>query len=879
MGPLRGKGVLLVILGLSLIGLLYGTQYITVFYGIPVWKNSSVQAFCMTPNTNLWATTNCIPDDHDYTEVQLNVSEKFEAWKDRNPLVAQAESNIHLLFESTLKPCVKLTPMCIKMNCTKLTSTAPTSSTPTSSSTTDPCPNTDESSCNATLVTNSMDYENSSICSFAMAGYRRDVKKKYNSTWYDQELVCEKENNTTGTRGCYMIHCNDSVIKEACEKTYWDTLRLRYCAPAGFAILKCKDTNYTGFGVCRNVSVVSCTGLMNTTVSSAFGINGSQAENRTEIWQKHGVSNNSVIIKLNKHYKLKIVCRRPGNKTVLPVTIMAGLVFHSQQYNTKLRQAWCHFQGDWKGAWREVRKTIVELPKEKYRGTNNTRQIWLSRQWGDPEAANIWLNCQGEFFYCTPDWFVNWLNNESNSGRNVDVEGNNCTTGKDKRCYKRTYVPCHIRSIVNDWYTLSKKTYAPPREGHLECTSTVTSMMVSLDYNSKERTNVTLTANLENIWAYELGRYKLIEIEPIGFAPTEIRRYVGPTREKRVPFVLGFLGFLGAAGAAMGATATALTVQSQQLLAGILQQQKNLLAAVEQQQQMLKLTIWGVKNLNARVTALEKYLEDQTRLNLWGCAFKQVCHTTVPWTFNNTPDWDNMTWQEWESQITALEGNISTTLVKAYEQEQKNMDTYQKLGDWTSWWNIFDVSSWFWWIKWGFYIVIGLILFRMAWLIWGCIARVRQGYFPLSPQINIRLGREQPDNAGGEDKDSSSSRDKSPPSVKESLLPNRGGIQAEERAWRQHLTNWCLTISSWLLRLYQILRRSLTTLLQLLRQECQYIQYGWQQFKEGAARSFEALASAAQSASRTLWNACRSAYRAILEHPRRMRQELERWFN
>nr|AAB26840.1 envelope glycoprotein gp130 {clone Y5} [simian immunodeficiency virus SIVmac, isolate 251, Peptide Recombinant Partial, 34 aa] [Simian immunodeficiency virus - mac] len=32
-------------------------------------------------------------------------------------------------------------------------------------------------------------------------------------------------------------------------------------------------------------------------------------------------------------YNLTMKCRRPGNKTVLPVTIMSGLVFHSQPIN------------------------------------------------------------------------------------------------------------------------------------------------------------------------------------------------------------------------------------------------------------------------------------------------------------------------------------------------------------------------------------------------------------------------------------------------------------------------------------------------------------------------------------------------------------------
>nr|ALS54550.1 env protein [Simian immunodeficiency virus] len=848
-------------------------QWVTVFYGIPVWKNSSVQAFCMTPTTRLWATTNCIPDDHDYTEVPLNISEPFEAWADRNPLVAQAGSNIHLLFEQTLKPCVKLSPLCIKMSCVELNSSSPTSSPPTRSAPiADPCTRNKTKGnierCNDTLIEKEMEDEPASNCSFAMAGFVRDQKKNYSVVWNDAEIMCKTSNKSSSVKECYMIHCNDSVIKEACEKTYWDELRLRYCAPAGYALLKCSDHDYNGFKRCENVSVVHCTGLMNTTVSTGLLLNGSYHENRTQIWQKHKVSNDSVIILFNKHYNLTVRCRRPGNKTVLPVTIMAGLVFHSQKYNTRLRQAWCHFQGDWRGAWREVRQELVKLPEERYRGTNDTEKIFLQRQWGDPEAANLWFNCQGEFFYCKMDWFLNYINNQT-----VDADFNSCNNSKKGGkapgpCVQRTYVACHIRSVINDWYTISKKTYAPPREGHLECLSTVTGMTVELHYNNHNRTNVTLSPQIESIWAAELGRYKLVEITPIGFAPTEVRRYTGGhERQKRVPFVLGFLGFLGAAGTAMGAAATALTVQSQHLLAGILQQQKNLLAAVEAQQQMLKLTIWGVKNLNARVTALEKYLEDQARLNAWGCAWKQVCHTTVPWIWNNrTPEWNNMTWLEWERQIADLEGNITDQLIQAREQEEKNLDAYQKLTSWSDFWSWFDFSKWLNILKVGFLVVVGIIGLRLLYTIYTCISRVRQGYTPLSPQIHIHPWRGQPDNAGGPEEGGEGRKNRSGPWQRES------GTQNRKTSWRKGLINLCSTLSTWLYN-------TCLTLLVKLRTAWQYLQYGLGELKTAAQEAARVVASFAQNASHQVWLACRSAYRAIIDSPRRVRQAVEQILN
>nr|APH81270.1 envelope protein [Simian immunodeficiency virus] len=847
---------------LSSLGIVWLTQYVTVFYGIPVWKNSSVQAFCKTPNTNLWASTNCIPDDEPegtIAEVPIpNITEAFDAWPSRNPLVAQAESNIHLLFESTLKPCVKLTPMCIKMSCTRLPEEASTNLTiPTTTAV-----EVKDIPYNVSEIEKDMVKEDSMKCSFAMAGYRRDVKKNYSIVWYEREVVCENTTSKNASRGCYMIHCNDSVIKEACDKTYWDTFRLRYCAPAGYALLRCRDKDYRGHKRCNNITVAACTRLINTTISTGIGINGSYTENRTEIWQEDGTSNDTVIIRLNRHYNLTIRCRRPGNKTVLPVTIAAGLIFHSQKYNTRLKQAWCWFGGNWRGAWEEAKEEIVKLPPEKYQGTNDTSKIFLQRQWGDPEAEFFFFNCQGEFFYCKMDWFLNYLNNQT-----VDPDHNPCNKG-DKRCWQRTYVPCHIRQVVNDWYTLSKKTYAPPREGQLECTSTATALYVELNYNSKNRTNVTLSPQIRSIWANELGDYKLVEIKPIGFAPTNVRRYTGPERQKRVPFVLGFLGFLGAAGAAMGAAATALTVQSQQLLAGILQQQKNLLAAVEQQQQMLKLTIWGVKNLNARVTALEKYLEDQARLNIWGCAFRQVCHTTVPWRFNDTPNWENMTWQEWERKIENLEGNISKTLEQAHEQEQKNLDQYQKLVSWSDFWSWFDITKWFGWMKIAIMVIGGIIVARILFVVIGLVRKFRAGYAPVSSslpsynqQIHIHLDKGQPD---------------------KEEEPDKGGHTSDSRSYtwqREFVRHLCPRLTVWLRNLISWCWTIFSNLLQRIRQCKAQVEYGCQELKAAAAALALAVVQAARSAADSLRHACRSIIRAILAHPRRMRQELERWFN
>nr|3VGY_C Chain C, Envelope glycoprotein gp160 [Human immunodeficiency virus 1]3VH7_A Chain A, Envelope glycoprotein gp160 [Human immunodeficiency virus 1]3VH7_C Chain C, Envelope glycoprotein gp160 [Human immunodeficiency virus 1]3VH7_E Chain E, Envelope glycoprotein gp160 [Human immunodeficiency virus 1] len=46
---------------------------------------------------------------------------------------------------------------------------------------------------------------------------------------------------------------------------------------------------------------------------------------------------------------------------------------------------------------------------------------------------------------------------------------------------------------------------------------------------------------------------------------------------------------------------------------GIVQQQNNLLRAIEAQQHLLQLTVWGIKQLQARILAVERYLKSGGR--------------------------------------------------------------------------------------------------------------------------------------------------------------------------------------------------------------------------------------------------------------------------
>nr|AHA31981.1 envelope glycoprotein [Simian immunodeficiency virus] len=860
---------------------IYCVQYVTVFYGVPAWRNATIPLFCATRNRDTWGTTQCLPDNDDYSELAINITEAFDAWN--NTVTEQAIEDVWNLFETSIKPCVKLTPLCIAMRCNKtetdrwgLTRNAGTTTT-TTTTTTAATPSVAENVINESnpCIKNNncagLEQEPMIGCKFNMTGLKRDKRKEYNETWYSRDLICEQSANESESK-CYMHHCNTSVIQESCDKHYWDAIRFRYCAPPGYALLRCNDSNYSGFAPnCSKVVVSSCTRMMETQTSTWFGFNGTRAENRTYIYW-HGKSNRT-IISLNKYYNLTMRCRRPGNKTVLPVTIMSGLVFHSQPINERPKQAWCWFGGSWKEAIQEVKETLVKHPR--YTGTNDTKKINLTAPaGGDPEVTFMWTNCRGEFLYCKMNWFLNWVEDR-------DQKSSRWRQQNTRERQKKNYVPCHIRQIINTWHKVGKNVYLPPREGDLTCNSTVTSLIAEIDWTNNNETNITMSAEVAELYRLD----KLVEITPIGLAPTSVRRYTttGASRNKRGVFVLGFLGFLATAGSAMGAASLTLSAQSRTLLAGIVQQQQQLLDVVKRQQELLRLTVWGTKNLQTRVTAIEKYLKDQAQLNSWGCAFRQVCHTTVPWP-NETlvPNWSNMTWQEWERQVDFLEANITQLLEEAQIQQEKNMYELQKLNSWDIFGNWFDLTSWIRYIQYGVLIVLGVVGLRIVIYVVQMLARLRQGYRPVfsSPpayvqQIPIHKGQEPPTKEGEE---------------------GEGGDRGGNRSWpwqieyihfliRQliRLLTWLFSsCRDWLLRIYQVLQpvlQSLSTTSQRVREVIRigiaYLQYGWRYFQEAVQAWWKFARETLASAWRDIWETLGRVGRGILAIPRRVRQGLE----
>nr|MCH31581.1 envelope glycoprotein [Human immunodeficiency virus 1]MCH31710.1 envelope glycoprotein [Human immunodeficiency virus 1] len=108
-----------------------------------------------------------------------------------------------------------------------------------------------------------------------------------------------------------------------------------------------------------------------------------------------------------------------------------------------------------------------------------------------------------------------------------------------------------------------------------------------------------------------------------------------------------------------------------------------------------------VKQLQARVLAVESYLRDQQLLGVWGCSGKHICTTNVPWNSswsNKTPDqiWGNMTWIEWEREIDNYTSQIYRLIEESQTQQEKNEQELLQLDKWASLWNWFSITQWLW---------------------------------------------------------------------------------------------------------------------------------------------------------------------------------------
>nr|ACN74830.1 envelope glycoprotein [Human immunodeficiency virus 1] len=714
------------ILGLVIICSASDNLWVTVYYGVPVWRDADTTLFCAsdakaheTEVHNVWATHACVPTDPNPQEMHLkNVTENFNMWK--NKMVEQMQEDVISLWDQSLKPCVKLTPLCVTLNCTKANLTKANLTNVNNTTNVD----------NRTNVIGNITDEVKN-CSFYMTTELIDKQQKVHALFYKLDIV-QIENSSSEYR---LINCNTSVIKQACPKVSFDPIPIHYCTPAGYAILKCNDKNFNGTGPCKNVSSVQCTHGIKPVVSTQLLLNGSLAEEEIII-RSENLTNNAktIIVHLNK--SVAINCTRPANNTRTGITIGPGQVFYrTGDVVGDIRKAYCEINGT---EWNKVLKQVAGKLKEHF----NKTIIFQPPSGGDLEITMHHFNCRGEFFYCntTKLFYRTWTGNETMDRCN----------GTEDWCNGTIILPCKIKQIINMWQGVGQAMYAPPIRGLINCVSNITGILLTRDGGDKETNNETFRpggGNIKDNWRSELYKYKVVQIEPLGIAPTRAKRRVVEREKRAVGIGAMIFGFLGAAGSTMGAASITLTVQARQLLSGIVQQQSNLLRAIEAQQHMLQLTVWGIKQLQARVLAVERYIKDQTFLGLWGCSGKIICTTAVPWnsSWSNISFeeiWNNMTWIEWEREISNYPNQMYEILTKSHDQHDRNEKDLLELHKWTILWNWFDITNWLWYIKIFIMIVGGLIGLRIIFAVLSIVNRVRQGYSPLSFQTPTHHQRE-----------------------------------------------------------------------------------------------------------------------------------------
>nr|UMQ68052.1 envelope glycoprotein [Human immunodeficiency virus 1] len=839
--------------GIMLLGMLMicSTEklWVTVYYGVPVWKEATTTLFCAsdakayeTERHNVWATHACVPTDPSPQEIHLkNVTENFNMWK--NDMVDQMHEDIISLWDQSLKPCVKLTPLCVTLNCVSF-----------------------NCSSNCTQENNtSIENDNKRMnCSFNVTTIVRDKKEKVHALFYRLDLVPLNEKNDSDY---ILINCNTSAITQACPKVSFEPIPIHFCAPAGFAILKCNNKTFNGTGPCKNVSTVQCTHGIKPVVSTQLLLNGSLAEEEVMI-RSENISDNAktIIVQFNK--PVTINCTRPSNNTRKSIHIGPGQAFYAaDDVIGDIRQAHCNVS---RSAWNQtLQQVAIQLSKLF---PNKTIHFNKSSG-GDLEITTHSFNCRGEFFYCNTSGLFNhsWKNNNWT---------NNWNTGSEK-----ITLPCKIKQIIRMWQRVGQAVYAPPIRGVIQCQSNITGLLLTRDggvHNNmtNETENETEIfrpggGNMKDNWRNELYKYKVVKIEPLGIAPTRAKRRV-VEREKRAVVGIGavFLGFLGAAGSTMGAASITLTVQARQLLSGIVQQQSNLLRAIEAQQHLLKLTVWGIKQLQARVLAVETYLRDQQLLGIWGCSGKLICTTRVPWNSswsNKSQDeiWNNMTWLQWDKEIDNYTNIIYQLLEESQNQQEKNEQDLLALDKWANLWNWFDISSWLWYIRIFIMIVGGLIGLRIIFVILSVVNRVRQGYSPLSFQILFPAprGPERPE--GTEEEGGEQGRDRS--------IPLQNGFLT--LIW-DDLRNLCLFSYHQLRDLILIVTRTVELLgrrgWEALKYLWNLLQYWGRELKNSAISLLNVTAIAVAEGTDRIIEIVQGIGRAILNIPNRIRQGLER---
>nr|APU06808.1 envelope glycoprotein [Human immunodeficiency virus 1] len=818
-----------------------GNLWVTVYYGVPVWREAKTTLFCASDAKayekeihNVWATHACVPTDPNPQEIVLgNVTENFNMWK--NDMVDQMQEDIVSLWDQSLKPCVKLTPLCVTLNCTNGTKNS--------------------------NVTSNQDMRN---CSFNISTDLRDKKQEVNALFYKLDIVQLNGNDSSIYR---LITCNTSAITQACPKVSFDPIPIHYCAPAGYAILKCNNKTFNGTGPCQNVSTVQCTHGIKPVISTQLLLNGSLAEGDIRI-RSENLANNAKTIIVHLNESVGIMCTRPNNNTRKSIRIGPGQTFYAiGDIIGDIRQAHCSIN---ERKWNETLQRVGIKLREHF--PNKTIQF-AKPSGGDLEVTMHTFNCRGEFFYCnTSKLFNGTVANDTQ----VNSTMSNGTI----------ILQCRIKQIINMWQEVGRAIYAPPIAGNITCISNITGLLLTRDGGGAggESNNTEIFrpggGDMRDNWRSELYKYKVVEIKPLGIAPTKAKRRVVEREKRAVGMGAVFLGFLGAAGSTMGAAAVTLTVQARQLLSGIVQQQSNLLRAVEAQQHMLKLTVWGIKQLQTRVLAIERYLKDQQLLGLWGCSGKLICTTNVPWNSSwsnksETEIWKNMTWMQWDREIS----NYTYTIYRLLEDSQTQQETNEKdllaLDSWKNLWNWFDITKWLWYIKIFIMIVGGLIGLRIIFAVLSIVNRVRQGYSPLSLQTLTPNPRELDRLGRTEEGDGEQDRDRSIRLVNGFLSLAWDDLRSLCLFSYRRLRDFILIAA----RAAELLGRSSLRGLQRGWETLKYlgslIQYWGLELKKSAISLLDSIAITVAEGTDRIIEATQRIGRAILSIPRRIRQGFE----
>nr|ARM50642.1 envelope glycoprotein [Human immunodeficiency virus 1] len=821
-----------------------GNLWVTVYYGVPVWKEAKTTLFCASDAKaykkevhNVWATHACVPTDPSPQELFLkNVTENFNMWK--NDMVDQMHEDIISLWDQSLKPCVKLTPLCVTLIC-------------------------------STATVNKSTVEEMKNCSFNTTTEIRDKEKKEYALFYRPDIV-PLNNKTSNTSEYRLINCNTSAVTQACPKVTFEPIPIHYCAPAGYAILKCNDETFNGTGPCSNVSTVQCTHGIRPVVSTQLLLNGSLAEKEIVI-RSENLTNNAKIIIVHLHTPVEIVCTRPNNNTRKSVRIGPGQTFYATGgIIGDVRQAHCNIS---KGLWNDtLQKVGIELQKHFPNKTIKYNQS----AGGDMEITTHSFNCGGEFFYCNTSNLFNGTYNGTYISTNSSANSTSYIT-----------LQCRIKQIINMWQGVGRAMYAPPIAGNITCRSNITGLLLTRDGGTTNNSNKTeeeifrpAGGDMRDNWRSELYKYKVVEVQPLGIAPTGAKRRVVEREKRAAGLGALFLGFLGAAGSTMGAASITLTVQARQLLSGIVQQQSNLLRAIEAQQHMLQLTVWGIKQLQARVLALERYLKDQQLLGMWGCSGKLICTTNVPWntSWSNKSEmdiWDNMTWMQWEREISNYTGTIYKLLEDSQNQQERNEQDLLALDSWNSLWNWFSITKWLWYIKIFIMIVGGLIGLRIVFAVLSIVNRVRQGYSPLSLQTLTPNPREPDRLRGIEEEGGEQDRDRSIRLVS-GFLPIVWDDLRSLCLFSYHRLRDFLLLAA---RVVELLGRSSLRGLQrgweVLKYLGSLVQYWGLELKKSAISLFDTLAVAVAEGTDRIIEVIQGFCRAIRNIPRRIRQGFE----